>query len=296
MARASVAEDRAVSVPEVWAIRGGSVSLAAPVVMGVLNATPDSFSDGGRFLDPDAAARRAVQLVEEGAGILDVGGESTRPGAEEIPAAEEVARVVPVIEAIRRAGVSVPISIDTRKSAVARAALAAGAAIVNDVSALSDPEMAAVAAEHGAGLVLMHMKGTPRTMQERPEYDDVTAEVADSLAAAMDRAALAGVAPDRIALDPGIGFGKTVEHNLTLIREIPRLLRLGRPVLLGVSRKAFIGRLLGDAPPERRVHGTVGACVAGFDRGARIFRVHDVRPAVEALRIAHAVSAGAGIP
>lgn len=296
MARASVAEDRAVSVPEVWAVRGGSISLTAPVVMGVVNATPDSFSDGGRFLDPEAAARRAADLVEEGAGILDVGGESTRPGADEVAVQDEIARVVPVIEAIRRAGISVPISIDTRKAAVARAAIAAGAAIVNDVSALSDPAMAGVAAEHGAGLILVHMKGTPRTMQESPEYDDVTAEVSEHLAAAMDRAALAGVGPERIVLDPGIGFGKTMEHNLTLVREIPRLLRLGRPVLLGVSRKAFIGRLLGGATPERRVNGTVGACVAGLDRGARIFRVHDVRPVAEALRVAHAVSAGAGIP
>lgn len=279
-------------MPEAWAVPGAELALRAPLVMGVLNVTPDSFSDGGRYADPEAAARRAAAMVAEGAGVIDVGGESTRPGALDVSAAEEIDRVLPVVAAIRAAGVRVPISIDTRKPDVARAALGAGAVIVNDISALGDPGMAPVVAEHDAGLVLMHMRGTPRTMQDDPIYEDVVEEVMGDLGRSMDRARLAGIAPERIVLDPGIGFGKTTEHNLSLIRAIPRILALGRPVLLGVSRKGFLGRILGGVPADARLSGTIGACVYGLARGARIFRVHDVRPVAEALRVVHAIQSG----
>jgi dihydropteroate synthase len=265
------------------------LGLGEPRVMGILNVTPDSFSDGGSFADPAAAVRRAGLMLEEGAAILDVGGESTRPGAREVPTAVEIDRVVPVIRGIRALGTAVPISVDTRKAEVAEAALAAGANIVNDVSALGDPEMGRVVARHDAGLVLMHMQGTPETMQDDPAYEDVVEQVAAHLGERLERARLDGVAPERVVLDPGIGFGKTAEHNLALIRGLPRLAALGRPVLLGASRKAFLGRILGGAPPDARLHATIGACVAGLIFGARIFRVHDVRPVAEALRVAEAV-------
>lgn len=291
-AQAPATEDPRISVPEVWAIRGGELAVRGPLVMGVVNVTPDSFSDGGRFLDPSAAITRAAVLVEEGAALLDVGGESSRPGAREVPELEEIERVVPVIRGIRARGISVPISVDTRKAAVARAALEAGAEIVNDISALGDPEMAAVVRELGAGMVLMHMRGTPATMQDDPVYGDVVREVADFLADAVARAERAGIPAERVVVDPGIGFGKTVEHNLALLGGVPRLSAIGRPVLLGVSRKAFLGRLLGGAGADDRLAGTIGACVAGYLAGARIFRVHDARPVSEALRVAAAVSAG----
>lgn len=291
-AQAPATEDPVVSVPEVWAVRDADLALDGPLVMGVVNVTPDSFSDGGRYLDPGLAVARAAALVDEGAALLDIGGESTRPGAAPVREAEEIERVLPVIVGIRARGISVPLSIDTRKAAVALAALEAGAHVVNDVSALGDPAMAGVVRDAGAGLVLMHMRGTPATMQEAPVYRDVVGDVVDYLTLALARAERAGIAAGRIAVDPGIGFGKTTEHNLELLRAVPRLAAIGRPVLLGVSRKAFLGRLLGGAAPDDRLAATIGACVLGYLAGARIFRVHDVKPVVDALRVAAAVSAG----
>lgn len=277
----------------VWEIRTLSLSLRRPLVMGILNLTPDSFSDGGRFHEPSAALRRAAALVEEGADVLDVGGESTRPGAPPVPAEEERARVVPLIRRLRDE-LGVPVSVDTRKAEVARAALDAGAEIVNDVSALGDPEMAGVVAEAGAGLVLMHMRGTPETMQRHTDYADVAGEVAAELEPRLRLALDAGVAPARVVLDPGIGFAKSFEQNLELIARLRVLGRLGRPVLLGPSRKGFLGALLGGRPAEERAAATAGACVAGLQAGARIFRVHDVRTVRDALLVADAVRRAAG--
>jgi dihydropteroate synthase len=283
-----------VSGPTEWVIRDQRLSLGEPLVVGILNVTPDSFSDGGRYDEPGAAVARAMEMVREGAGMIDVGGESTRPGSDEVREDEEVERVIPVIRRLKEA-IEVPISVDTRKARVARAALAAGATVVNDVSALRDPEMAAVVAESGAGLVLMHMRGTPKTMQADPRYDDVVGEVTDELGAALDAAVAAGIEPDRVVVDPGIGFAKNYRHNLELLGGLAGLGRLGRPVMLGVSRKAFLGKVLGGAPPEGRAVATAAACVVGLLAGARIFRVHDVRPVREALRVAEAVrSATAG--
>jgi dihydropteroate synthase len=272
-----------------WRLRDRLLTLERPRVMGVLNATPDSFSDGGALRDVEAAVARGRELAAAGADLLDVGGESTRPGAREVPAEEEAARVVPLVRALAEA-VGLPLSVDTRRAAVAREALAAGAAAVNDVSGLADPEMAAVVAPSGAGLVLMHMRGTPATMQGLAAYGDVVAEVAAELAVSLGRAAAAGIGAERVVVDPGIGFAKTGEQSLALIAGAGRLRSLlGRPVLLGPSRKSFIGALLGGIPPDRRDAGTAGACVAGLLAGARIFRVHDVRSARHALDVAHAV-------
>jgi dihydropteroate synthase len=265
------------------------LSLDRPLVMGILNVTPDSFSDGGRFFDPARAVEQARRMERDGADLVDVGGESTRPGAPAVSADEEAARVVPVLRAIKEA-LALPVSVDTRKAAVAREALAAGADAVNDVSALGDPEMAGAVAPSGAGLVLMHMRGTPETMQRLTDYGDVVDDVAAELEQALERADQAGIARERIVLDPGIGFAKTAEQNLELIAGLARLeRRLGRPVLLGASRKSFIGALLGGIPADARDAGSVGACVAGLARGARIFRVHDVRSTRHALDVAHAV-------
>jgi dihydropteroate synthase len=259
--------------------------------MGVLNVTPDSFSDGGRYLDPDAAVARGLDLVAEGADLLDVGGESTRPGADPVPPDEERDRVVPVIERLA-AATDVPISIDTRRAAVTRAALAAGARILNDVSGLRDPAMAGVAAESGAPLILMHMRGTPADMRERAVYEDVVGDVAAELLASVGRARAAGVRLDRIVLDPGIGFAKTAEQSLTLLRRLPDLVRLGYPVLVGPSRKSFLASIR-DVPPAERLSLTLGAVCACAAGGARIVRVHDVRPAADALR---AFTAATGSP
>jgi dihydropteroate synthase len=260
-----------------------------PSVMGVVNVTPDSFSDGGVNFDPDDAATAARRMVEEGAAIVDIGGESTRPGSEGVTADEELRRVVPVLE---RLSGDVPVSIDTSKAEVARRALELGAELVNDVTALrGDPELAGVVADAGAYLCLMHMRGEPRTMQVDPRYDDVAAEVAAFLEERLAFAVDAGIPEERICLDPGIGFGKTVEHNLELVRRLDVLLALGRPVVVGFSRKSTLGRLLGD--PEARTGtaaASVGAAVAAFERGATILRVHDVREHVEALTIASAVA------
>jgi dihydropteroate synthase len=263
--------------------------LPSPSVMGVLNVTPDSFSDGGEYVDPDRAAERARDLVDEGAAIVDVGGESTRPGSAGVPLDEELRRVVPVLE--RLAG-AVPISVDTSKADVARRALDLGAVMVNDVTALrGDPDLAAVVAEHGAHLCLMHMRGEPRTMQESPYYEDVVSEVAAFLEERLEHAVSAGIAEARICLDPGIGFGKTTEHNLELLSGLGTIAGLGRPVLVGISRKRFLARLLGD---QRSIRGSLGAGVAcavlAYERGASIFRVHDVREHVDALAVARALA------
>ncbi|CAN5517074.1 dihydropteroate synthase [soil metagenome] len=280
--------DATASLPAVWEIPGAALSLERPLLLGILNITPDSFSDGGRFLDPRVALERALRLREEGADLLDIGGESTRPGAPPVDATEELARVLPVLRLLREK-LDLPLSIDTRKADVARAALREGASIVNDISALGDPEMAAVVAEGGAGLVLMHMRGTPQTMQRDPRYRDVAAEVAEELEAALERARAAGIPDERVVVDPGIGFAKTAEHNLELLARLELLSRLGRPILLGASRKAFLGALLGGVPPEERAVGTAAACVVGLLRGARIFRVHDVGVVRQALEVAEAI-------
>lgn len=256
-------------------------------VMGVLNVTPDSFSDGGRFDQVESALNQAQRLIEEGADIVDVGGESTRPGAAPVQPVEELGRVLPVIRRLRERTPQILISIDTSKAAVAAAALAAGADIINDVTALrGDPAMAEVAASTGAGLCLMHMQGTPGDMQRAPRYDDVVAEVADFLAARLAAATVAGIARECIALDPGIGFGKTAAHNLRLLRD-PLALTVAmpdRPLLFGVSRKSFLGGTLAD-----RFWPTVTLTSLLRERGARIFRVHDVRPNREALRMTEAI-------
>jgi len=258
--------------------------------MGVVNVTPDSFSDGGINFDPADAIAAARRMGAEGATIVDVGGESTRPGAEDVTAAEELRRVVPVLEAL--AG-EVPVSIDTSKSEVARRALELGAELVNDVTALrADPELAGVVADADAYLCLMHMQGEPRTMQVDPRYDDVVSEVAAFLEERLRAAVGAGIAEERICLDPGIGFGKTVEHNFELIRRLGELTALGRPVLVGISRKSSLGKLLGDPDATTgSVAASVGAAVAAYERGATILRVHDVREHVEALAAARAVLA-----
>ena len=275
------------ALPPAWRIRGGELGLEGPVVMGILNLTPDSFSDGGELPDPPAALERARAMVEAGAGILDVGGESTRPGAREVPAEEELRRIVPFLEAAAE-HLSVPISVDTRKAEVARTALDAGAAVVNDVSGLAhDPDMAGVLARSGAGVVLMHMRGTPATMKGMARYDHLLDEVAAELREAVGRAEEAGVERDRIVVDPGIGFAKTAEQSLELLARLHRLADLGLPLLVGPSRKSFIASVV-DVPPAERVAGTVAACVLAYERGARLFRVHDVEPVAQALRVAHA--------
>jgi dihydropteroate synthase len=271
-----------------WTIRDRALALDRPLVMGILNVTPDSFSDGGRFRHVEPALARARELEAAGADILDVGGESTRPGAEAVSRDEEAERVLPVIAKIH-GELDLPVSVDTRHAEVARSALEAGAAIVNDVSALGDPAMAATVAEFGAGLVLMHMRGTPATMQSHTEYGDVAADVAGELEPRIAGARAAGIGDGRIVVDPGIGFAKTAEQNLELIARLDVLGRLGFPLLLGASRKAFIGRILGGIPADERDAGTVGACVAGLARGARIFRVHDVRGARQALDVAWSI-------
>jgi dihydropteroate synthase len=254
--------------------------------MGILNATPDSFSDGGRLDGLAAALGRARAMVAEGADILDIGGESTRPGAGVVPIDEEIARTAPLIAAIRAAGIATPISIDTRKAAVAQAALAAGADMVNDVSALTfDPALAGVVAATGVPVCLMHAQGTPETMQLAPSYRDVVAEVRDYLAARMDWAVAQGIAPGSVVLDPGIGFGKTVEHNLTLLRHLDALTALGAPVLVGASRKKFIGTVTGVDVADRRLAGSLAVALHAAAGGAAILRVHDVAETRQALAI-----------
>lgn len=257
------------------------------MLVGILNVTPDSFSDGGAYLDPEAAARRAAAMLEEGAHIIDVGGESTRPGSDPVPPEEELRRVLPVIRAVCAIHPEVVISVDTYRAATAEAALEAGASIVNDVTALrGDPAMAAVVAGAGCPVVLMHMLGEPKTMQQDPRYDDVVREVRDLLAGRAEYAVAAGVDPENIILDPGIGFGKTREHNLSLLRRLDAIVELGYPVLVGASRKRFIGEITGVEEARERASGTVAANVLALERGASLFRVHDVKPNREALEVA----------
>lgn len=257
-------------------------------VMGIVNVTPDSFSDGGLFLDPERAIAHGLELAAEGADILDVGGESTRPGARAVSAATELERTRPVVEALAAAG-GPPVSIDTSKGEVARAALDSGAAIVNDVTALrADAELGDLCAERDCGLVLMHMLGNPRTMQRDPTYDDVVDEVRAFLAERIDVAVAAGVAEERIWVDPGIGFGKTVEHNLALLRRLGELRELGRPIVIGTSRKSFLGGLTGREV-DQRLGGSVASNVLALAAGAEIFRVHEVLAARQALDVAETI-------
>jgi dihydropteroate synthase len=273
-----------------WRCRDRRFDLAErTVVMGIVNVTPDSFSDGGRFLDPAAAIARARILLGEGAAIIDVGAESTRPGAPPVPAEEQIARLIPVIETLAR-GTEACLSVDTASAPVAARALAAGAHLVNDVTALSDPGMARAVAESGAGLVLMHMRGTPRTMQHDPRYDDAAREVSEWLAERLEHARRAGIEAERIALDPGIGFGKTARHNFELLARLDGIARLGRPVVVGVSRKSFIGQTLG-LPVDRRLEGGLAATAVAVFLGARVVRTHDVAATGRAVRIADALRA-----
>ncbi|HUQ22770.1 MAG TPA: dihydropteroate synthase [Gaiellaceae bacterium] len=261
--------------------------LQRPAVMGVVNVTPDSFSDGGVHLDPDDAAAGARRMIQEGAAIVDVGGESTRPGSERVSLDEELRRVIPVLERLEGAAVS----IDTAKAEVARRALSLGAELVNDVTALrGDPELAGVVADGGAYLCLMHMQGEPRTMQADPTYDDVSSEVAAFLEERLAFAVSAGIPEEHICLDPGIGFGKTAAQNYELVRRLDVLLRLGRPVLVGLSRKSTLGRLFDPKAKTGTLAASLGAAVAAYERGASIFRVHDVREHVEALAAAGAIA------
>jgi dihydropteroate synthase len=259
-------------------------------LMGVVNVTPDSFSDGGRFFDPDAAVDHGLELAKEGAAILDVGGESTRPGAQPVDPVEEHRRAVPVVERLAAAGLRV--SIDTSKLEVARAALDAGATLVNDVTAFrSAPALAGLVAERGAHCCLMHMLGEPRTMQRDPRYDDVVSDVRAFLEERLAFAVSEGVPEERVWLDPGIGFGKTVEHNVELLRRLDEIVAIGRPVVIGTSRKSFLGKLTGGRTEDERLPATIASNVLALERGASIFRVHDVAPVADALAVAAATVA-----
>ena len=274
----------------IWRCRDVAFDLTDRVlVMGIVNVTPDSFSDGGRYLDPGLAVARCHELLAEGADLLDLGGESTRPGSADVPAAEQWRRLEPVLTAMTRERPEAAISVDTRSAEVAELALAAGARIVNDVSALADPAMGDTVAHAGAGLILMHMRGTPETMQRDTAYGDVTTEVASYLRERVAAAGVAGVARECIALDPGIGFAKSAQGSLELLARIPELAAIGRPVLVGASRKSFLARLTGDeGPPEERVPASLAAAALATWQGAHILRVHDVAATVRAVKIASA--------
>lgn len=291
-ATASPAGDPSQRRPHLMKTRHGTIALGQrTVLMGIINVTPDSFYDGGRRVDADRAIADGLGLIEAGADIIDIGGESTRPGARPVSAEEELERVLPVIRGLRHVA-KVPISIDTYKSRVAREALDEGADIVNDVSALRfDDEMAALAAAERVPVVLMHMLGTPRTMQTEPRYDNVLREVIDFLAERIQFAARAGIERQNIIVDPGIGFGKTLDHNLALLRGLPAFAALGQPLLVGASRKAFIGRILGTEADER-LEGSLAAAVAAVMGGAEIVRVHDVKETQRAIRVADAIRFG----
>jgi dihydropteroate synthase len=264
--------------------------VAAFELMGIVNVTPDSFSDGGRFLEAEAAVAHGLRLAGEGAHILDIGGESTRPRAEPVPAEEELRRVLPVVAALADGGHRV--SIDTTKLEVAQAALEAGATIVNDISAFRfSPELAGLVAHTGAGCCLTHMLGKPRTMPADPRYDDVVSDVRAFLEERLAFAVAEGVPEENVWLDPGIGFGKTVEHNLELLRRLDEIAAIGRPVVIGTSRKSFIGKLTGDRAEDDRLPGTIATSVLALERGARVFRVHDVAPVADALKVAAATVA-----
>lgn len=272
-----------------WSIAGRTLDLARPLIMGIVNVTPDSFSDGGRYFDRSIAIEHGRRLIDEGADLLDIGGESTRPGSADVPETEEIDRVLPLVEALRD---TVPISVDTSKPGVMRAALAAGASIINDVRALQEPGAFETVTASDCGVVLMHMQGTPRTMQREPRYDDVVAEVAGFLRRRAAALAAVGVAADRIAIDPGFGFGKTAEHNFMLLRELGSLTAVGCPLLVGLSRKSMLGAVSGR-PVDDRLAASVAAAVLAVERGARIVRVHDVAATRDALRVWAAVRGGA---
>jgi dihydropteroate synthase len=274
-------------VAGVWVCGRFALPLDRPIVMGILNVTPDSFSNGGSYADDDAALAAALGMSRDGAAIIDVGGESTRPGSPPVRAADEIRRVAGVVRSLAEQGACV--SVDTRHAEVAAAVLAGGAAIINDVSGFSDPEMVRVAAGSDAGLVVMHMRGEPGTMQRDPVYDDVVTEVVGYLAARAAELMAAGVARERIVLDPGIGFGKTTAHNLELLQRLDELTALGFPVLVGASRKRFIGEITGVATPRERVAGSVAVALEAVARGAGIVRVHDVAETVQALAVARAM-------
>ncbi|MBO8126336.1 MAG: dihydropteroate synthase [Firmicutes bacterium] len=273
-----------------WQCREYSLPLGQKTyIMGILNVTPDSFSDGGRYLEPEAAIRRARQMVDEGADIIDVGGESTRPGAEFVSEEDELARVIPVVSQLAKE-LAVPISVDTTKYRVAEASLEAGASIINDISGLQfEPRLADLAAKYRAGLVLMHTRGTPREMQKNPVYTDVVAEVLSFLQSAVDQALARGVSREQIILDPGIGFAKTCEHNLEILNRLAEFRTLGYPLLLGTSRKSFIGKVL-DLPVDQRVEGTAASVALGIAAGADVVRVHDVREMARVAKVSDAIA------
>jgi len=274
------------NIRNAWTPRKGP----GPFIVGILNVTPDSFSDGGDFFDPEDAAEHAAAVLEEGADVLDVGGESTRPGSDRVSQEEEIRRVVPVVERILAARPEAVISVDTYRAGTATAALEAGACLVNDVTALrGDPRMASSVKEAACPVILMHMQGEPKTMQKEPHYEDVVREVRDFLARRAEYAVAAGVRPENIIVDPGIGFGKNLEHNLALLRNLDAIVDLGFPVLIGASRKRFIERITGLQEARERVFGTVATTVLAYERGATYFRVHDVRANREALAVAEAV-------
>jgi dihydropteroate synthase len=278
------------AAPLLLRCRGQSLDLTRPQVMGVLNVTPDSFSDGGRYASLAAAVAHGVRLAEEGAAVIDVGGESTRPGAQEVSVAEELERVVPVIERLRAATAAI-VSVDTSKPAVMRAAAAAGAGLINDVRALAEPGALEAAAASGCAVCLMHMQGQPRTMQQDPRYGDVVAEVRAFLGARLAAARAAGIAADQLLADPGFGFGKTLAHNLTLLRHLRELAMLDAPLAVGLSRKSLIGTLTGRSG-DARIHGSIALAVLAVAGGARLVRAHDVAATVDALRVTAAVIGG----
>ena len=280
----------------IWETRARSFDLSSHgLIMGILNVTPDSFSDGGQWMRPEAAVGRAEQMIEQGADIIDVGGESTRPGAESVDEDEELRRIIPVIEELAKKpghGERFVMSIDTMKPTVARKAVAAGASIINDVGGLRDDAMLRAVKDTGAAVVVMHMQGEPRTMQTSPRYEDVAREVREFFCATYERCLRCGVPAPHVAFDPGIGFGKTVEHNLDLLRRLPELTVDGRPLVSGVSRKSFLGRITGTTAVADREWPTVALTSYARERGARIFRVHEVKPNLEALRMTEAILAG----
>jgi dihydropteroate synthase len=275
----------------VWRCRDRELALGErTLVMGIVNVTPDSFSDGGMFDDAESAVKHGLQLLQEGADVLDVGGESTRPGSEPVGEDEELARVLPVVEGLRREAPEALLSVDTRKATVAGEALAAGADVVNDIGAGADVDMFGVVASTGVGMVLMHMQGEPKTMQSEPRYEDVVGEVRSFLAARLDSAVAAGIGRDRLCIDPGIGFGKNLEHNLALLRSMGSFRELGVPVLVGVSRKRFVGELSRADDPTQRLEGSMAAAVWCASQGVDMVRVHDVGPTVRALRVVDAIA------
>jgi len=276
--------------PPVWRYRDRCFDFSpGPLVMGILNVTPDSFCDGGRFLEAERAVARGLEMEDQGADIIDIGGESTRPGAEPVPEEEELRRVLPVVEELSRK-LKVPLSIDTYKSRIAERALQAGASIVNDISGLRfDPDMAATAAKYSAGLILMHIQGRPKDMQQNPSYRAVVAEVTASLAEGLEKAGACGLEPERVALDPGIGFGKDLEHNLKLLNNLGTLGTLGRPIVVGASRKSFLAKLGAGEQPEQRLAGSLAAAVTAALKGALVLRVHDVAETRRALKVFRAI-------